>query len=111
MAEGGKGQTFASCMQNILAELGKAEAYPDADPNIIQGIREMVVPAVQQSIASQDPATQMAQMLGMGGGQPGAGPEGAPAPVETQQAMTRLPRHRGNPVEQAAAFERAAGGM
>ena len=106
MAEG-KGQTFASCMQNVLAELGKAEAYPDADPTIIQGIRELVVPAVQQSIASQDPATQMAQMLGMGGDQ-GAAPQ---APMETQQAMTRLPRHRGNPVEQAASFERQAGGL
>lgn len=89
-------------MQNVLAELGKAEAYPDADPQIIQGIRELVVPAVQQSIAAQDPATQMAQMLGMGGGEQ-APPQG---PMETQQAMTRLPRHRGNPLEQAASFER-----
>lgn len=109
MAEG-KGQTFASCMQNILAELGKAEAYPDADPSIIQGIREMVVPSVQQSLAAQDPATQMAQMLGMGGEQ--APPEQAPGgPVEMQQAMTRLPRQRGNPVEQAAAYERQAAGQ
>lgn len=83
MAEG-KGGSFANCLSSILAELGKAEAYPDADPSMIQAIREIVVPAAQQSQAAQDPMAQMAQMMGAPV-DPGMPPEMAAAP-------TRLPR-------------------
>lgn len=97
MAEQG-GKSFASCLQNILGELGKAEAYPDADPNIIAAIREQVVPAVQQSMAAQDPMAQMQQMMG-------ADPAmGASDPMQMAAAPTRLPRQ--DMRETAAGIER-----
>lgn len=103
MAEGG-GKSFGACLQNILGELGKAEAYPDADPNIIQGIREMVVPAVQQHMAAQDPMAQLQSMMAPQGPEAAGMPSG---PQEMAQAPTRLPRTRSNPLEQGVALERA----
>lgn len=99
MAEG-KGKSFAECMIGILKELGAAEAYPDADPNIIQGVRELVLPSVQQQIASQDPMAQMQAM--MGGGQD---PMGGADPMQMQAAPTRLPRPGGDSSQLASALE------
>lgn len=112
MADAGKGQGkgFASCLQNILGELGKAEAYPDADPGVIQGIRELVVPVVQQQLQAADPAAQMEQLMAEAAGGGAAPPSmGAPAgpPPLGEPNMSRLPRFRGSPREQGVALERA----
>lgn len=96
-----EGKSFASCLQNILGELGKAEAYPDADPQAIQSIREIVVPLAQQGYAAEDPMAQMAQMMGPEAMAPEA--MGAPMPVE--QAPGRLPGGI-NARETAASIER-----
>ena len=85
MAEGkGGNKSFADCIPEILAILGKAEAYPDADPQLIASARELLIPAAQQAIASQDPMAQLqAAMAG--------GPAGPADPMAMQQAPTRLP--------------------
>lgn len=103
MAEGGKAR-FGNCVQKILGLLGEAEAYPDADPNIIASARELFVPAAQSAIAAQDPMAQIQSLMGDGGAP--AGPPAPGGPMEVEQAMTRLPRMRGNPAEQGVALER-----
>jgi hypothetical protein len=107
VAEGGKA-SFGNCVQKILGLLGEAEAYPDADPNIIASARELFVPAAQQAIASQDPMAQLQSLMGDGGAPQGPPAPGGPpgGPMEMEQAMTRLPRMRGNPLEQGVALER-----
>lgn len=113
MPEGKGGKSFSDTMLGILAELGKAEAFPDADPEMISSLRQTILPAVQSSIASQDPMAQL--QAAMGGGDPAmagmdpaamGAPAGPPAPMPVEQAPTRLPRRRGNPQEQLAGIER-----
>lgn len=87
MAEG-SGKTFATTLQNVLGELGKAEAFPDADPAMIQQIRELIIPAVQQGLAAQDPMAQLQAAMGAGAEAPVPGPAD---PMQMQQAPGRLP--------------------
>lgn len=89
---------FTQKLIKILETVGGLEAEPDADPEFIGQLRDMILTRVKPQIEmEQDPLAQaMAQM--------GGAPQGAP--VEMAQAPTRLPRMRGNPLEQGAAMER-----
>lgn len=103
-------------MVGILAELGRAEAYPDADPALVQGVRDQILSAVKPAMdpmaaAGGDPMAGDPMAALMGGG--GAPPPGGPVPVE--QAMGRLPRTPlgggENSREMAASIERELSGI
>lgn len=92
----------------ILAELGRAEAYPDADPALVQGVRDQILQAVNPPMDPMAAGDPMAAL--MGGGAPPA-PAG---PVPVEQAMGRLPRPSlaggENAREMAADIERTLSG-
>lgn len=96
--------SFHDGLVKILQDLGGLEAYPDADPGLIQAIRQPILQAVQGNMAAQQQAA---------GGMPGMdpsqmGPSMGPGPA---MAATRLPRPApGQGLPDAATIERMLAG-
>lgn len=85
-------RSFPDAMQKILSDLGAAEALPDADPQIVDGIRQQVLGYLQPALAQGQGQMPMdPSQMGQGQmGEPSMG-AGMPGPQMMAAAPTRLP--------------------